>query len=843
MKIQRRQFLAGASISTLLAVCPKAAKAILHRGSSSNPGNAIINGFSAADYPFANFFKSAQGFQGNPSDFDANGYPKAQPSLTALTTLILPPSYGTGNWVLAWKGMGAIKFNIPDTVNVVSGGFYVYGITPSNSGTVTGNFTAGFTDGTSTYANGRVVFNFPNGTPGNFQIFFDQNLPYGTGVNQLTDIYLCRASDETAVIANRNAFNPDFIADMKTLRPKTIRMMDWSSTNNCNLVDVSQRYPQTSLSLSDFRWCTDPTTGLWAGTTTNTGDAFACSNPPASGTGAYADGETVQCRFTAANTTITPTLNVGGRGAAPILDNVDMGQLIAQYSGTVLSGDTFSLTFTASYLPGGAITKTVTGNTSPQAVANALINAIDADSNLSTNNIVARSTLQPASVVLNYASVSGALTVTASKSSSGGTGAVGNLPLKYVGTSNSYLQNTSGSSPSNRTLVYSTTFKGWICYPDNDGLHSGVPIENQVALCNAVGAHLWYNISHLSSTASASALASYVSANLNSGLNGYFEYSNELWNFIFIQTSYGVARGINLGLPTGDNAAIYGWYALGSRLTQAAVMTGWGARSGLKRVMASQQYFGASAASNQNNRLAGAGLTSTGNSVYAALGLANYNSSPNRPIDYCDVLSVATYYSGAQCANFDANYSNASGTGLTTGGPSGWSTGLLGAADAYAAGGSTNIANAFAFLDWDFSQGTNNGTLGSQTLSYQNTNLNPQWSSIASGFSKPFECYEGAMEAYPPSTAECSNLGISTAYGGISGKIGNMLFAYKQSANFKALVLSQFSQIQAMTPPWTPCWYTFGGGQTANNSNWSVPISDLYGGFYTSWDAMVQFNN
>lgn len=57
-----------------------------------------------------------------------------------------------------------------------------------------------------------------------------------------------------------------------------------------------------------------------------------------------------------------------------------------------------------------------------------------------------------------------------------------------------------------------------------------LPIADVVELCNLKSADLWINVPHAATDACVTALASYIAANLNSGLRCIAEYSNEHWN-------------------------------------------------------------------------------------------------------------------------------------------------------------------------------------------------------------------------------------------------------------------------------------------------------------------------
>jgi hypothetical protein len=393
------------------------------------------------------------------------------------------------------------------------------------------------------------------------------------------------------------------------------------------------------------------------------------------------------------------------------------------------------------------------------------------------------------------------------------------------------------------TCVYDSVYDGFMYKAG--GIQASIPYEYQIALANRVGADVWLNFPAYYDSASISAIATLARTQLYSNHTAYFEYSNEMWNSGFAAFHWAYVKGGLLGFITDSGRNYYGWQALRTREAMGLVTTAWSPRttSQLKRVMPFQ-CFGDTTV-NELYLFKGADLapsgthTGSGNSVYNAYtSSADYTQSPDRPIDYSDVMSYATYYSGAQFANFDANWANAGGTGLTTGGPSGWTTGIVGAADAYALGGSTNIANAFAFVDWDIRQGTNNGAAGAETL-LALTSRYSAWNALAVTYNKTIECYEGAHESWYPTTATCTSLGISTDYGGSTGKFAVLLDAYKKDALFQTLVTDQYTQFMAESESTTWAWLVLTGV-----SQWGVMQGfDIFTATYKSWDAQVAINH
>jgi len=311
---------------------------------------------------------------------------------------------------------------------------------------------------------------------------------------------------------------------------------------------------------------------------------------------------------------------------------------------------------------------------------------------------------------------------------------VGSRGAKPIFNINGFAQDPSQlRSTQYATFAYDDILNGstgcWIMIdPSNPGYGwtgSNTPLEMQAAVANAVGCHLWFqlcahttwqNSTMESSSNSVTQQLSALSSQLNNGC--YLEYANEVWNFgAPFNTQWSWARQSAVAFGMGqDNLSFYG-YKLATLMPIAK--TAWG-RSGLVRVSGMQ--FGAAANDPTDNfqlkgqSLAplggGTGGLGLGNSFWNSYtGSANYTVSPNRPVDRIEGLAYAPYYNGTNCTGADSEYSNPGGIGLTTGGPSGWTTGLIGAVDAYHAGGSTNIANAFAYMDWDIQQGLQNDSV------------------------------------------------------------------------------------------------------------------------------------
>ncbi|MEH6455461.1 MAG: Ig-like domain-containing protein [Cocleimonas sp.] len=82
--------------------------------------------------------------------------------------------------------------------------------------------------------------------------------------------------------------------------------------------------------------------------------------------------------------------------------------------------------------------------------------------------------------------------------------------------------------------------------PDEE--HKGVAIEVMVELANTLQRDIWVNMPHVADNDYVQNYAKYVFDNLDSNLQVYVEYSNEVWNNGFAAHSYATSQGNALGL-------------------------------------------------------------------------------------------------------------------------------------------------------------------------------------------------------------------------------------------------------------------------------------------------------
>jgi len=73
--------------------------------------------------------------------------------------------------------------------------------------------------------------------------------------------------------------------------------------------------------------------------------------------------------------------------------------------------------------------------------------------------------------------------------------------------------------------------------------HLGIIPEDIVELANITGKDVWVNIPHMADDDYVRQFARFLKTNLNANSKIYLEYSNEVWNSIFLQHSYARAKG------------------------------------------------------------------------------------------------------------------------------------------------------------------------------------------------------------------------------------------------------------------------------------------------------------
>ncbi|PID45515.1 MAG: hypothetical protein CSB47_08325 [Proteobacteria bacterium] len=89
-----------------------------------------------------------------------------------------------------------------------------------------------------------------------------------------------------------------------------------------------------------------------------------------------------------------------------------------------------------------------------------------------------------------------------------------------------------------------------------EGTYSrGAPVEIMVDIANRVNADPWFSMPYQADDDYVRNFAKLVKENLKPELKAYIEYSNEIWNPIFIHHDYAIKQGLKLKLSTNKNKA------------------------------------------------------------------------------------------------------------------------------------------------------------------------------------------------------------------------------------------------------------------------------------------------
>jgi hypothetical protein len=89
----------------------------------------------------------------------------------------------------------------------------------------------------------------------------------------------------------------------------------------------------------------------------------------------------------------------------------------------------------------------------------------------------------------------------------------------------------------------------------------GVPLEDMIALANALNIDPWFNVPHLADEDYVRSMAQMVKSQLKPQLQPRVEYSNEVWNYMFKQTQYALSQGKAQKLAPDDHSSMLRYYA------------------------------------------------------------------------------------------------------------------------------------------------------------------------------------------------------------------------------------------------------------------------------------------
>lgn len=534
------------------------------------------------------------------------------------------------------------------------------------------------------------------------------SFPRTTGFLGWNNWFWVKKADQTSALAGQLA-SSSYISIFKQLNPRFVRFMDYTAVQGDRSSAYAFRTPAGNMS-----WPVNYINpNYYVGAITNGGsDAYTCSNPIASGVGAYAEGEVVIGQISGANAAINPTLNVNSRGAKPICDiSCNLQSLFL--SGSVPgAGVIISMQFTGGGLASPrTITYTVqAGDTTFTTLANNMAAAVNADATLTAKNISCQNADTGSAQKSFYycpninssgvASLNAGMVISITDNSGGGSGTVYGIGFVRAG----FLANSAYDA-----FTYSNALGAWVTTPGNTGIggvHGAVPIEWMTDLCTRANVGMWLNVGAMWSD---DRIYNTVLQIAQSGVKELcLELMNETWNSGLAEWRPARVFGTTIiNTDTGSGKPESSWVGLRTLQMAAQARAAWAAagraRSQLFVDIAFQFVdMNATATTNTctykfNGSLLNASGTGTSVTLKAFGGYGcaaittDYSSAPNRPVDFADCVGGAPYWQGGQ---FNNNLQNGN---FSTAVPLAAYNGLLLAAYNYVYGTPTQQAAALDF--------------------------------------------------------------------------------------------------------------------------------------------------
>lgn len=846
MKISRRKFLLGVSLSALIAG-PAGAGLGLHGSSAlaAPTGKALINdGSSSQSFIWANILKCAHSL-GPLSNrtyawqafLDSNGYPNNAPgnqlSDNIQYSFAIPPAWGTTPLVVSWKGTGAFYMQPAAVSN--------YSVTAGTS-VVDTSVLPTLIKVTGT--NVRIVFNFTT-APVSGEDAYTGLFLGSTTYSGFNSLIFCRQSDEAAVNANQNALNLDYVAMLKTLNPRTFRGLDISGVNNGNQSQFSQRAPAGAFSFFAERY--PPECWVTGGTGTGTGTSgapYVCGTP--SGWTGLVDGATVQVQFTNANTGFQPVINIGSTGNIRITD-LSPNDLNAN---AISAGDVWTLTYSSVY-------NYWTGH---------VVDGVNSPGNANQGGIQVRAPLEQHIAIANAANCNCWYNICHRMSPADGT-AIAAVVLANLNSNLAFYPEFSNEVWNSQNQQTS--------FIENVGLLCGFTPANNQGLMSGYGMLMRRMMGAITTAwggpnsrlRRVMGFQAYGDSNLAGAINVYRFQGNQLapsgtgsgagnatYNSFTGSANYTTSP--NRPIDFADVPS-YALYSSGGQLLQfdANYAPDPGSLLNNPSLLPLRNITGISKATTGVLSYASDPGYITGGrlNIQNVVGMTQINQ-----MNVTVVRTTATTYSMFTDSSLATPVDTSGFTTYSSGGTSGLYpliSGLTAWADLFP----TNPTSALSSLDTDIRSGSQyafgTGILsqnGTQTLLDFSTNIYPAWETVVASYdgSRPsgttslaIECYEGAVPAgLAPSTTACTALGISTSY---SASITTLLNAYKNSSRASTIVQDLYSQFKASGPHASaPGWYQIVGVA----GPWALTPGDLYtlppagSGQYLSWNGNVAFN-
>lgn len=605
----------------LLFLASPCSAGLIHRSGAGTVGKAQINlgaGELTAQLT-TNLFEVApitfQAGTNSPAALDSNNFPVANFSgvITGTLGATSPALATTGPFLFAWDaGRSCFKINFISsaTITGITNATIVNGGGSGNP-SITGNCSQA----------GSVTINWNSTSSINYQ--WDGTYTQWAS-NTTGKFYLARSSNigwsgQSDAVAFQNGiyWTLEAISFIKALLPESIRPMGWNIQNGngstTNVVNWGYRKTTNAFSFS------------------------ALDFPPGTRCGSAASGPQTFCTISVSN---------GALSAAAATDTsfagwVDGEQLTGNVASTV-SG----LAITNAVSNGGNCQFTVSSTTGLSNGNPTLIEGVlgATECNAQTTILSVDSATQftiPVAKINAYTSggFAGYQTL-AIPGKSGGSKIIINNLAGPIGSSGDTL--ASGLA----TFTYNATLDLVIYSPN--GIANAVPLEAQIQLANLINANFWYNFPAWSNDAFVTNSLNTIYSNLNFNLKAIFELDNELWNFAFKNTRWAVEMGGVLGITPrfANNSLPLPWQALRNRQIFGNLIPASNFSATMSRI---DRTYGFQLVSSPASAMQGSGLISPGNAAYQAYvggSAVNYNTSPNRPIDFTDSIAYAPYLGG-----------------------------------------------------------------------------------------------------------------------------------------------------------------------------------------------------
>lgn len=732
---------------------------------------------------------------------DQNGFPVGTfPTGQSLGFTFTMESGYSGSWILDWVG------------NLGDGSTAAFKL---NGGAVTVSATSGGAVVNSTAANlqvsgssGSVTFTF-NSPPTSATTTFLS----GVAFSGLTSLRLYR-TDEASQLPN--IFRSVLVNDLLAIRPGALRFMDYRSINTNPGAQFNHRPPLGALTYASPFWLGGQagSVSTWAGGDTTNTNTYAVS-APASWTG-LVEGACIQCFIKNANTSTAVTLNVGGGGAVTVVGNNGNAMGVGLIPANSIALFIYSAIFGKwCYMNiGSGSQNTMLGFVGqiPIEAMVSLCNQVNADmwlpmpthytmaavaadvayvrdnlnSNLSLYVEYSNETWNGGFVQFNYCN-----NVATARGYGQQKSAIGYLICQVM--SQAYTTWTTTRSPLKLRRVNAFQAFGPVAVTDTYQFQG-----NELGSSgNNVAPNRPIDLSDVLSYA-------------------HYYDGSQTWNF---DTNYQLDMS-NL-LAAADD------YASGDPT----------------RVQNALNFLDADVRGQPAN-----GYPGTRNGVAGQETLFTYtNGTPSTPIvttgtGFIDdgsgggspsgiagtvltITALTSTYAAFQAGVATGLGRTITGSGVTVG------TQIISQSSGTPGGVGTYVVNN--------SQTTSSVTMTQSVTQPANTAIYSTWSAYAVTYGKRVVAYEGGFELNAIGVTRGAQLGIAAAYCGSTGKIQNLITAYKNDNRFKQLVLDQMSQYMATAQSLRPAWYSLGPGPF----QWTIyPGNVGVTPYYKSYDALVAYD-